>query len=159
MTEQRKTLEALTLEQWTSPVILVTHDGTKAVKIKAVQKYNLITSKGNVHKIDVAFALTETAANALGENLRINKTLAAKKMRTHRNPKKRKPVKGKQPMKDLVDKTLKITFLTGHVLIGTPEEYNQYNFTMKVNDQQVLVYRHALHTIEVIANRTTTQKE
>ena len=159
MTEPEKTLEARTLEQWTHPVILVTHDGTKAVKIKAVKKYNLLTSKGNVHKLNVAFALTETAANALGENLRINKTLAKKKMRIHKNPKRRKPIKGEQPMKALVDKTLKITFLTGHVLIGTPEEYNQYNFTMKVNDQQVLVYRHALHAIEVIADNTTTQKE
>lgn len=137
----------------------MTHDGNKAVKIKDVKKYNLITSTGNVHKLNVAFALTETAANALGENLRINKTLAAKKMRTHKNQKKRKPVKGKKPMETLVDKTVKITFLNGHVLIGTPEEYNQYNFTMKVNDQQVLVYRHALHTIEVIADNTTTPKE
>ena len=156
MTEQRKTLEALTLEQWTDPVVLVTHGGTKAVKIKSVKKYNLLTSKGNVHKLDVAFALTEAAANALGENLRINKTLAKKKMRTHRNPKRRKPIKGKQPMKDLVDKTIKITFLTGHVLIGTPEEYNQYNFTMKVNNQHVLVYRHALHTIQVIDEDSQT---
>ena len=128
----------------------MTLDSTKAVKIKDVKKYYLNTSKGNVYKIDVAFALTETAANTLGENLRINKTLAAKKMRPHKNPKKRKLVKGKQLMKDLVDKKIKITFLNGHVLIGTPEEYNQYNFTMKVNDQQVLVYRHALHAIEVI---------
>ncbi len=35
-------------------------------------------------------------------------------------------------MKTLVDKTIKITLLNGQVLIGTPEEYN---FTMKVNNQ------------------------
>ena len=151
MAEHEKTLEEITLlEQFTSPVILVTLDNTKAVKITDVQKYNLITSKGDVPKIDVAFALTETAANALGENLRINKKLAEKKMRIHRNPKKREPVKGKQPMETLVDKTVKLTFLNGHVLIGTPEEYDQYNLTMKVNNQQVLVYKHALHAIEVI---------
>ena len=145
-----QTLEATTLrERFQGPVLLVTYDGIKKVNITEIEKYEIHTSTGSFTKIDILFCLMPESADELGNALRINKEVEAEKLRTDKDPHKRPKIIGKRPMRKLAQKNVKVTFRNGHILYGIPIEYNEYNFTMNVNNQMILVYRHAIYQFEI----------
>ena len=151
MSDPKTTLEGTTLlKKFQAPVLLVTYEGIKKVNIEKVEKYELHTSLGTYHKTDVVFALLAGTADQLGAHLRLNKKIEAKQLRTDKKRKKRDRIKGNRPMTKLVEKRIKVTLRSGHVLIGIPVEHNEWNFTLNVNDQIVLVYRHAVYQVEVV---------
>lgn len=143
-------VEADTLNSFHAPVLLITYEGIKKVSITGIEKYDLLTSVGKISKTHVAFSLLAGAADKLGDALRMNKTVAAQGLRTAKNPKKRPQVKGVRQMRKVAGQPAKVTLLSGHILIGIPQVYNEYNFTMHVKDQVVLVYRHAVYKMEVV---------
>ncbi len=153
MTQQNgptQNLEAVTLlERFQGPVLLVTYDGIKKVDIAEVEKYEIRTSSESFMKVDVVYSLVLESAEKLGNALRINKEVEAEKHRTDKDPRKRPKIIGKRPMKKLAQKDIKVTLRNGHILYGIPVEYNEYNFTMNVNNQMVLVYRHAVYQFEI----------
>ncbi len=153
MTQQNeipKNIETETLQMFQSPVLLITYDGIKKVDITGIEKYELQTSAGTIPKVNIVCSLLVEAADKLGDALRINKKLEAEKLRTDKNPYKRPKVIGKRPMGKILQKLVKITLRSGHVFIGIPIEYNQYNFTMNVNNQMILIYRHAVYSMEIV---------
>lgn len=143
-------VESETLSRFQAPVLLITYDGIKKVDITGIEKYDLLTSAGTIPKINIVCCLLVGAADKLGDALRLNKELEAKGLRTDKDPQKRPKVKGVRPMRKLAQKMVKVTLLSGHVLIGIPIAYNQFNFTMNVNNQLILVYRHAVYKMEVV---------
>ncbi len=146
-----QTLEATTLrEMFQGPVLLVTYEGIKKVNITEIEKYEIHTSTGSFHKVDVLFSLMPESAEKLDNALRINKEVEDQKLRTDKDPHKRPKIIGKRPMRKLVQKNVKVTLRNGHILQGIPIEYNEYNFTMNVNNQMVLVYRHAVYQFEIV---------
>lgn len=159
MTQQSdptQTLEATTLrEMFQGPVLLVTYGGIKKVNITEIEKYEIRTPVGSFHKTDVLFCLMPESAEKLDNALRMNKEVEAEKLRTDKDPHKRPKIIGRRPMRKLVQKNVKVTLRNGHILYGIPIEYNEYNFTMNVNNQMVLVYRHAVYQFEIV----TTKKE
>ena len=154
MTQQidpRQYLETTALlERFQGPVLLVTYDGIKKVNITEIEKYEIRTSTSSFPKVDILFCLIPEAADKLGNALRINEKLEAEKLRTDKDPHKRPKIIGKRPMSKLAQKNVKVTFRNGHVLYGIPIEYNEYNFTMNVNNQMLLVYRHAVYQFEIV---------
>ena len=154
MTQQNdptQILEATTLrERFQGPVLLVTYDGIKKVNITEIEKYEIRTSTSSFPKVDILFCLIPESAEKLGNALRINKKLEAEKLRTDKDPQRRPRIIGKRPMRKLAQKNVKVTLRNGHVLYGIPVEYNEYNFTMNVNNQMVLVYRHAVYQFEIV---------
>jgi sRNA-binding regulator protein Hfq len=154
MTQQNdpaQTLETTTLrEMFQGPVLLVTYDGIKKVNITEIEKYEIQTSTGSFNKIDILFCLMPESADNLGNALRINKEVEAEKLRTDKDPHERPKIIGKRPMRKLAQKNVKVTLRNGHILYGIPIEYNEYNFTMNVNNQMVLVYRHAVYQFEIV---------
>ena len=157
-------LEAITLlERFQNPVLLVTYDGIKKVDITKIEKYEIHTSTGaSFHKVDTLFCLMPESAENLGETLRMNKEVEEQKLRTDKDPQKRPKIIGRRPMVKLAQKNVKVTLRNGHILYGIPIEYNEYNFTMNVNNQMVLVYRHAVYQYEIAkmkkASSTDTEK-
>lgn len=146
-----QTLEAITLrEMFQGPVLLVTYEGIKKVNITEIEKYEIHTSTGSFHKVDVLFSLMPESAEKLDNALRINKEVEEQKLRTDKDPQKRPKIIGKRPMSKLAQKNVKVTLRNGHILYGIPIEYNEYNFTMNVNNQMVLVYRHAVYQFEIV---------
>ncbi|MDE0317141.1 MAG: hypothetical protein OXM61_19850 [Candidatus Poribacteria bacterium] len=151
-----QTLEATTLrEMFQGPVLLVTYEGIKKVNITEIEKYEIHTSTGSFHKVDVLFSLMPESAEKLDNALRVNKEVEEQKLRTDKDPHKRPKIIGKRPMRKLAQKNVKVTLRNGHILYGIPIEYNEYNFTMNVNNQMVLVYRHAVYQFEIV----NTQKK
>ncbi len=153
MTQQNgptQNLETTTLlNRFQGPVLLVTYDGIKKVNITEIEKYEIRTSTGSFPKVDILFCLMPESADELGNALRINKEVEAEKLRTDKDPHKRPKIIGKRPMRKLAQKNVKVTLRNGHILYGIPVEYNEYNFTMNVNNQMVLIYRHAIHQFEI----------
>ena len=149
MTQQNdptQNLETTTLlKRFQGPVLLVTYDGIKKVNITEIEKYEIRTSASSFLKINIVFCLIPEAADKLGNALRINE-----KLRTDKDPQKRPRIIGKRPMCKLAQKNVKVTLRNGHILYGIPVEYNEYNFTMNVNNQMVLVYRHAVYQFEIV---------
>lgn len=143
-------VEADTLNSFHAPVLLITYEGIKKVTITGIEKYDLLTSVGKLPKIQVAFSLLADAADKLGDALRMNTELATEGLRTDKNPEKRPKVKGVRQMRKVAGQLVKVTLLSGHILIGIPQIYNDYNFTMSVKDQVVLVYRHAVYQMEIV---------
>ena len=129
-------------------MVLVTYEGIKKVNITEIEKYEIQTSTGSFHKVDILFSLMPESAENLGNALRMNKEVKAKELRTDKDPQKRPKIIGRRPMRKLVQKNIKVTLRNGHILYGIPIEYNEYNFTMNVNNQMVLVYRHAVYQFE-----------
>jgi len=147
-------VEADTLNSFHAPVLLITYEGIKKVNITGIEKYDLLTSVGTIPKINVVFCVLAGAADKLGDALRMNKELAARGLRTAKDPRKRKKVKGVRLMRKVAGQLVKVTLLSGHILIGIPQVYNEYNFTMHVKDQVVLAYRHAVYQMEVVPEDT-----
>lgn len=147
-------LEATTLlERLQGSVLLVTYEGIKKVNITEIEKYEIHTSSGLFHKLNILYCLMPESADKLGNALRINKELEAEKLRTDKDPHKRPKIIGKRPMRKLAQKNVKVIFRNGHILNGIPVEYNEYNFTMNVNNQMILVYRHAIYQFEIVKTK------
>lgn len=142
-------VESETLARFQAPVLLITYEGIKKVNITGIEKFDLLTSAGTIPKINIVCCLLADAAGKLGAALYINREVEARELRTHKDPKKRPKVKGVRPMRKIAGKKVKVTLRSGHMLFGIPIEYNQFNFTMHVKDQLVLVYRHAVYAVEV----------
>lgn len=157
MTQQNdpaQNLEVTTLlNRFQGPVLLVTYDGIKKVNITEIEKYEIRTSTDSFHKVDILFSLMPESAEKLGDALRVNKKVQDEKLRTDKDPHERPKIIGKRPMRKLAQKNVKVTLRNGHVLYGIPIEYNEYNFTMNVNNQMVLVYRHAVYQFEIIETK------
>lgn len=157
MTQQNgptQNLEVITLfERFQGPVLLVTYDGIKKVNITEIEKYEIHTSTASYHKVDILFCLMPESAENLGNALRINKEVEAEKLRTDKDPHKRPKIIGRRPMSKLAQKNVKVTLRNGHILYGIPIEYTEYNFTMNVNNQMVLVYRHAVYQYEIVPKK------
>ena len=155
MTQQNdpaQNLEVTTLlNRFQGPVLLVTYDGIKKINIAEIEKYEIRTSAESFHKVDVIYCLMPESAEKLGNALRINQKVADEKLRTDKDPQKRPKIIGRRPMRKLAQKNVKVTLRNGHILYGIPIEYNEYNFTMNVNNQMVLVYRHAVYQFEIAA--------
>lgn len=143
-------VESDTLARFQTPVLLVTYEGNKKVNITGIEKFDLLTSAGTIPKINIVFSLLADAADKLGAALYMNREIEALELRTHKDPRKRKKVRGVRPMRKIAGKKVKVTMRNGHVLYGTPMEYNQFNFTMQVREQLVLVYRHAVYAVEIV---------
>ncbi len=149
--DQRQFLETDTLlNKFQGQAVLVTYDGIKQLKITKIGRYEIYSADDSLYKVDIVFCLTPEAANNLGDALRVNKKLEAEKLRTDKDPQKRPLIIGKRPMRKLAQKNVKVTLRNGHILYGIPIEYNKYNFTMNVNNQVVLVYRHAVYQFEIV---------
>ena len=148
--DPEQNLEAITLlERFQNPVLLVTYDGIKKVNITEIEKYEIHTSTGTFNKIDVLFSLMPESAENLGDALRMNKEVEEQKLRTDKDPQQRPKIIGRRPMSKLAQKNVKVTFRNGHILYGIPIEYTEYNFTMNVNNQMVLAYRHGVYQYEI----------
>ncbi len=149
--DPRQFLETDTLlNKFQGQIVLITYDGIKQLKITKIEKYKIHSADDSLHKADIVFCLTPEAANNLGDALRVNKKLEAEKLRTDKNPQKRPKIIGKRPMRKLAQKNVKVTLRNGYILYGIVIEYNDYNFTMNVNNQMVLVYRHAVYQFEIV---------
>lgn len=157
--DPRQFLETDTLlNKFQGQVVLITYDGIKQLEITKIEKYEIISADESVHKVDITFCLTPEAANNLGDALRVNKKLEAEKKRTDKDPNRRPRIIGKRPMRKLAQRYVKVTFLNGYILYGIPLEYNDYNFTMNVNDQMILVYRHAIYQFDIIRQKSKKQQ-
>jgi RNA chaperone Hfq len=59
-----------------------------------------------------------------------------------------KPPKPKHTEKSLVGKKVLIHFLDGSTLTGTILEFHIYTFALEVDGKPILIYKHAIKTIE-----------
>lgn len=138
-------LETDTLNQFNGPLMLITYNGIKKVYVKQVDTYELQTTAGTFHKTDVLYVLTFDAARKLDNHLRNNTKIAAQNLTTAYAARKRSKAVDSQKLRRAVNQNAKVTMLNGHVLYGTIVEYNAYNFTMEVNNELVLIYKHAVY--------------
>ena len=61
-----------------------------------------------------------------------------------------KPPKPKHTEKSLVGKKVLIRFMDGSTLTGTILEFHIYTFALEVDGKPILIYKHAVKTIEEI---------
>ena len=139
-------LEAVTLMRtFSPPLIFVTANGMKKVDTFNPDTYAIHTNVGTLKKYQMLFTFQLKDAENFGENIRINKKIEAKKLRTHYYIKKRPPnVLTDDMLVEAAGQPIRCVLNSGHVLLGTLIEHNRYNFTMNINDNVVLVYRHAV---------------
>ena len=61
-----------------------------------------------------------------------------------------KPPKPKHTEKSFLGKKVLIHFLDGSTLIGTILEFHIYTFALEVDGKPILIYKHAIKTIEEV---------
>jgi RNA chaperone Hfq len=61
-----------------------------------------------------------------------------------------KPPKPKHTEKSLVGKKVLIRFMDGSTLTGTILEFHIYTFALEVDGKPILIYKHAIKTIEEV---------
>ena len=139
-------LEAVTLMRtFTPPLIFVTANGMKKVDTFNHDTYTIHTNVGTLKKYQMLFTFQLKDAEYFGDNIRINKKIEAKKLRTRYHIAKRPPnVLTDDMLVKAAGLPIRCVLNSGHVLLGTLIEHNPYNFTMNINDNVVLVYRHAV---------------
>ena len=86
----------------------------------------------------------------LGDPLRINTKIEAQNLRTVYKPQERDKTVNSKQLRRTVSQVVKVTMRNGHILYGKLIEYNAYNFTMNVNGQLVLIYKHAIYEFLVL---------
>ena len=78
--------------------------------------------------------------------MRINRKIEAQKLRTRYHIAKHPPnVLTDNTLIEAAEQPIRCVLNIGHVLLGTLIEHNRYNWTMNINDNVVLVYRHAAY--------------
>ena len=139
-------LEAVTLMRtFTPPLIFVTANGMKKVDTFNHDTYTIHTNVGTLKKYQMLFTFQLIDAENFGDNIRINKKIEAKKLRTHyRIAKRQSNILTDDTLVEATGQPIRCVLNSGHVLLGTLIEYNRYNWTMNINDNVVLVYRHAV---------------
>lgn len=137
-------LETDTLTLFNAPVMLVTYSGIKKVSAEQIDTYEVHTSAGTFHKTDLLYTLA-AAASDLGDKLRIHTKIASQNLRTAYKPQERDKAVDSKILRRAVSRPVKVTMRNGHILYGHVVEYNAYNFTLRVNDRLVLVYKHGVY--------------
>lgn len=138
-------LETETLHRFNAPVMLITYDGLQKASVKQVDTYEIQTTAGTFHKTDVLYVLTFDAARALGDNLMINTKIEAQHLTTAYTARERTKAVNSKQLRRAVNRNVKVAMLNGHILHGTVVAYNAYNFILSVNEQTVLIYKHAVY--------------
>lgn len=144
-----KKLEAETLFKFKAPILIATFDGLKKVSIKGIKRFHLVTNLGVIKKHDIIFVMLYGSVKQMGDSARINKNVENMKMRTEIKRKERPKVLNTETLQTAVNTPVKTTMLSGHVFYGILVEYNRYNLLLTVNNQPVLIYRHAVHQFEI----------
>ena len=149
--KNRRTLEGDAIFQIfkPKPTLIATFDGLKKVKITGLQSFYIVTKKTRYEKLNIIFLMRFEDATQLGKAARINKKIAAQKMRTMRTKELRPKVLNDEMLSEAMAKLVKITMLSGHVFYGTLTDYSRDNILLTVNDCPVLIYKHAVHKFEV----------
>ena len=147
-------LETDTLNRFHAPVVFITYNGIKKADIKQIDTYKLHTSAGTFHKTDVLYLLLADAARKLGDKLRVNAKVESENLRTAYRARERTKAVDSKRLRRAQSHAVKVTMRNGHVLYGTVVEYNAYNFTMNVNEQLVLLYKHAVYEFLLPKRRT-----
>ena len=107
--------------------------------------YTLHTNVGTLKKYQMLFTFQLKDADDFGDNIRINRKIEAKKLRTRYHTAKRPPnILTDDMLIEAAGQPIRCVLNSGHVLLGILIEHNRYNFTMNINDNVVLVYRHAV---------------
>ena len=143
-------LETDTLNQFNGPLMLITYNGVKKVYVKQIDTYELHTTAGTIHKTDVLYVLCFNAARELDNHLRINKKIEAENLTTAYIARERTKAVNSKQLRRAVSLYVKVTMLNGHVLYGKVLEYNAYNFILSVNEQTLLIYKHAVYEFLVL---------
>lgn len=134
------------IKAFEAPILLITYDGIQKVTPKQIETYEIHTRTETLHKTELLYAVSAAAATEFGEYLRINTTVQEQNLRTAYTVRERgKKVINSKMLRRAVSRPVKVTMRNGHVLYGQVVDYNAYNFIMKVNAQQVLVYKHAVY--------------
>lgn len=128
-----------------SPVMLITYQGVKKTSVEQVDTYELHTTAGTFHKTDLLYVVSAATTPDLGDKLRNNTKIAAQNLTTAYAARERSKAVDSQKLRRAVNQAAKVTMLNGHVLYGTIVEYNAYNFIMEVNNERVLIYKHAVY--------------
>ena len=149
-------LETDTLNQFDGPLMLITYNGIKKVYAKQIDTYELQTTAGIFHKTDVLYVLTFDAARKLDNYLRNNTKIAAQNLTTAYAARKRSKAVDSKQLRRAVNRAIKVTMLNGHVLYGTVVEYNAYNFIIAVNNELVLIYKHAVYEFIILKSLPRT---
>ena len=139
-------LEAVTLMRtFTPPLIFVTAKGMKKVDAFNHDTYSIHTNVGTLKKYQMLFTFQLKDAENFGDNIRINKKIEAQQLRTRYHIAKRPPtVLTDATLFEAAGQPIQCVLNSGHVLLGTLIEHNQYNFTIHIHNKIVLVYRHAV---------------
>lgn len=138
-------LETDTLNRFNAPLMLITYNGIKKVYVKQIETYELHTTAGTIHKTDVLYVLGFDVAHELDNHLRINKKIEAQSLTTAYTVRERTKAVNSKQLRRAVSRDVKVTMLNGHVLYGKVLEYNAYNFILSVNEQILLIYKHAVY--------------
>ena len=138
-------LESDTLNRFNDPLMLITYNGIKKVYVKQIDTYELQTTAGTFHKTDLLYVVPAAATPDLGDKLRNNTKIAAQNLTTAYTARERSKAVDSKQLRRVVNRDAKVTMLNGHVLYGTVVEYNAYNFIMQVNNERVLIYKHAVY--------------
>ena len=141
------------LGSFPSPVMLITYHGVKKTSVEQIDTYELHTTAGTFHKTNLLYVVSAATTPDLGDKLRNNTKIAEQNLTTAYAARERSKAVDSQKLRRAVNQNAKVTMLNGHVLYGTIVEYNAYNFTMEVNNELVLIYKHAVYEFLPLKSR------
>ena len=133
--------------------MLITYQGVKKTSMEQVDTYELHTTAGTFHKTDLLYIVPAVDTPDLGDKLRINTKVKSQALRTAYKARERDKAVDSKQLRRVVNRAAKVTMLNGHVLYGTVVEYNAYNFIMHVNNEHVLIYKHAIYEFLPLKSR------
>lgn len=142
------------------PIVLVTYAGNVLIKETVkVLKFDLkIEGQQPTPKLNVLFAFSFGEYDAIRTGIRLNAKVEAEKLQPIRKRAKRPRVATKEEYEKGTDQHVQITMRGGHVLSGYQIHASKYNLIVKINEVDVLVYKHGILAYQVVGGETEVGK-